>query len=64
MFFKDEMHIPPRSSNTLKIKFRHTFSQITTIIKLDSRTAKYTSIKGISNASFIRPSFKTTKFKV
>lgn len=64
MFFKDEMHIPPRSSNTLKIKFRHTFSQITTIIKLDSRTAKYTSIKGISNASFIRPSFETTKFKV
>ena len=64
MFFKGEMFIPARSKNTLKIKFRHTFSQITTIIKLDDRTAKYTSIKGISNASFIKPAYEKTKFKV
>ncbi|MCA5005928.1 fimbrillin family protein [Sphingobacterium bovistauri] len=64
MFYKQNITIPNRSTNTLKIKFRHTFSQITTTVKLDNATAAYSYIRNISSASFVKPSFTTTKFRV
>ena len=64
MFNQQDLDVAPRTNHTIKIKFRHTFSQITTTIKLDATTAAYSYIRNISSATFIKPSYEETKFKV
>jgi len=64
MFNKQDLVVQPRTNHTIKIKFRHTFSSITTTIKLDAATAAYSYIRNISSATFIKPSYNATKFKV
>lgn len=64
MFQKQDIKIQHNSNNTIKLKFKHQFSQITTIIKLDNTTQAYASIRGANGASYIKPSYSKTKFKV
>ena len=64
MFHKQDISIGKQSTNTLKIKFRHMFSQITTTIRLDASTSAYSYIRNISSPNFVNPSYEVTKFKV
>ena len=64
MFQKQDISIPNNSTYTLKLKFRHQFAQINTIVRLDASTSQYTQIRGISGASYFKPSYAKTKFKV
>src|SRR5690606_27522770 len=52
------------SNTTIKIKFKHQFAQITTIIKLDNSTSVYTQIRGVGGASYLKLSYSKMKFKV
>lgn len=64
MFHSQDIKIATKSDNTIKIKFRHMFSEVTTTIKLDNSTASHSYIRNISEATFINPAYETTKFKV
>lgn len=64
MFQKQDVSIASTGSKTIKIKFKHQFAQITTIVKLDNVTAGYTQIRGVGGASYFKPSYSNTKFKV
>jgi len=64
MFQKQDVTVAHNSNTTIKIKFKHQFAQITTIIKLDNSTSVYTQIRGVGGASYFKPSYTKTKFKV
>lgn len=64
MYQKQDVTVAHNSNTTIKIKFRHQFAQITTIIKLDNSTSGYTQIRGVVGASYFKPSYSKTKFKV
>lgn len=64
MFHKQDIYISQKSVSTINLKFKHQFAQINTIVKLDATTSGYTQIRGINGASYVRPSYSKTKFKV
>ena len=65
MFQRQEnIAVANNSTNTIKLKFKHQFAQINTIIKLDATTSEYTQIRGVGGASYFKPSYSKTKFKV
>jgi len=65
MFQRQEnIAVGNKSNTTIKLKFKHQFAQINTIIKLDEQTKRYASIRGAGGASYIKPSYSKTKFKV
>lgn len=65
MFQRQEnIAVANNSNSTIKLKFKHQFAQITTIVKLDAATSVYTQIRGAGGASYFKPSYSKTKFKV
>lgn len=64
MFQKQDVDVKHNSKESIKLKLRHQFAQINTIIKLDEQTRRYASIRGAGGASYIKPSYSKTKFKV
>lgn len=64
MFQKQDVNVANNSNNTIKLKLKHQFSQINTIVQLDSETQKYASIRGLGGASYFQPSYSRTTFKV
>lgn len=64
MFQKQDITVAHNSNSTIKLKFKYQFAQINTIIKLDNSTRAYASIRGAGGASYFKPSYSKTKFKV
>ena len=64
MYQKQDISVANNTNQTLKLKFRHQFAQINTIVRLDASTSQYTHIRGASAASYFKPTYAKTKFKV